>query len=60
MIFEASEPLDVWRLPIETVSMSESGFERVYQGSALLFLVRPALVPGVAWRGSFRQRIEPA
>jgi alpha-amylase len=27
----------VWWQPIETVSNSESGFERVYQGSALLF-----------------------
>ena len=28
-----SEPCRLWRLPIETVSMSEQGFERVYQSS---------------------------
>jgi alpha-amylase len=26
-----------WRFPIETVSLSESGFERIFQGSCLLF-----------------------
>ncbi len=28
----------LWRFPVETVSLSESGFERVFQGSCLLFL----------------------
>lgn len=27
----------LWRFPIETISLSESGFERIYQGSCLLF-----------------------
>jgi 4-alpha-glucanotransferase len=27
---------ELWRFPIETVSLSESGFERLYQGSVLL------------------------
>jgi alpha-amylase len=27
---------DLWRFPIETVSLSESGFERLYQGSVML------------------------
>ena len=31
-----SPPADAWHAPIETVSNSEAGFERVYQGSALL------------------------
>ena len=30
------EPADAWWAPIETVSNSEDGFERVYQGSGLL------------------------
>jgi 4-alpha-glucanotransferase len=39
-------PADAWIAPIETVSNSEAGFERVYQGSALV-LARPvALAPG--------------
>jgi alpha-amylase len=29
------EPAAVWRFPIETVSLSEGGFERVYQGSVV-------------------------
>lgn len=35
-------PCELWRLPIETVSMSERGFERAYQGTSLVFV----------WRGS--------
>ncbi len=27
---------DLWRFPVETVSLSESGFERIFQGSCLL------------------------
>ena len=39
---------DAWIAPIETVSNSESGFERVYQGSCLV-LSRPVnLRPGAA------------
>lgn len=30
---EFEQPATVWRFPIETISMSEAGFERVYQGS---------------------------
>jgi alpha-amylase len=38
IILEASiePPADAWWAPIETVSNSEAGFERVYQGSSLL------------------------
>ena len=31
-----SEPADLWWAPIETISNSEGGFERVYQGAGLL------------------------
>ena len=31
-----SEPADAWWAPVETISNSESGVERVYQGSGLL------------------------
>ena len=37
---------DAWWAPIETVSNSEAGFERVYQGSALLLSWRIDLAPG--------------
>lgn len=32
---EVDKPLTLWRFPIETVSLSESGFERVYQSSVV-------------------------
>ncbi|HEY6293159.1 MAG TPA: alpha-amylase/4-alpha-glucanotransferase domain-containing protein [Terriglobia bacterium] len=39
-----AEPEPVWWItPIETVSQSESGFERVYQGSAILAVWRPKI-----------------
>jgi alpha-amylase len=31
-----SKPAAAWWAPVETISNSESGFERVYQGSGLL------------------------
>ena len=31
-------PADAWWAPIETISNSEGGFERIYQGSALVFV----------------------
>ncbi|HEX3264654.1 MAG TPA: alpha-amylase/4-alpha-glucanotransferase domain-containing protein [Candidatus Limnocylindrales bacterium] len=37
---------DAWHAPIETVSNSEAGFERVYQGSALLLSWPVHLEPG--------------
>jgi alpha-amylase/alpha-mannosidase (GH57 family) len=30
-----AQPAEVWRFPIETISLSEGGFERVYQGSVV-------------------------
>jgi alpha-amylase len=50
------EPVaDAWWSPIETVSNSESGFERVYQGSALLVSWAVRLLPGETRRFSVRQ-----
>jgi alpha-amylase len=36
----ADPPAELWRLPIETVSQSERGFERAYQGTSLVFVWR--------------------
>jgi len=44
----------LWRFPIETVSLSESGFERIYQGSCLLLHWPLDLEP----RGQFGVTIE--
>lgn len=37
---------DLWRFPIETVSQSEEGLERTYQGTTFLIHWRIALKPG--------------
>jgi alpha-amylase len=49
---EASEPVRVWRFPIETVSNSEGGLERSNQGVCLAFVVELALQEGESrtWR----------
>lgn len=39
----------LWRFPIETVSQSESGFERIYQASSLLLHWALRLQPGQDW-----------
>ena len=51
---------DAWWSPIETVSNSESGFERVYQGSSLLFSWPVRLEPGTMRRFALRQRVTVA
>ncbi len=43
------EPADAWWAPIETVSNSEDGFERVYQGSGLLLSWPLRLERGGRW-----------
>jgi len=35
--------------PVETISLSETGFERIYQGTALLVTWPLALAPGASW-----------
>jgi hypothetical protein len=49
---------EFWVAPIETVSESEEGFERVYQGSQILALWRPPLTTQKAWSTRLVWRIE--
>jgi len=35
---ELDTPATLWRYPVHTVSLSEGGFEKIFQGSCLLFL----------------------
>ena len=46
---EASGASELWISPIETVSESEEGFERVYQGSQILGVWNVTLDPAQAW-----------
>jgi 4-alpha-glucanotransferase len=48
---------DAWWSPIDTVSNSESGFERVYQGSTLLVSWLVRLEPGETRRVAIRQSV---
>lgn len=53
-------PADAWWAPIETVSNSEAGFERVYQGSGLLLSWPIRLAPGEVRRFAVRQSVSLA
>ena len=37
VFLKVDKKCNFWRVPIETVSLSESGFEKIFQGSCLLF-----------------------
>ncbi|HET9869781.1 MAG TPA: alpha-amylase/4-alpha-glucanotransferase domain-containing protein, partial [bacterium] len=47
--FKSPRPVDFFRYPVETISQSEGGFERVYQGSCLLFGQEVVLGPHQAF-----------
>jgi alpha-amylase len=49
---------EFWIAPIETVSESEEGFERVYQGSQILALWRPSFTTQKNWSARLVWRIE--
>ncbi|HEX5590243.1 MAG TPA: alpha-amylase/4-alpha-glucanotransferase domain-containing protein [Candidatus Limnocylindrales bacterium] len=55
-----SPAADAWWAPIETVSNSEDGFERVYQGSSLLLSWPLDLAPGTAATFSVEQQVTVA
>jgi alpha-amylase/alpha-mannosidase (GH57 family) len=48
---------DFWIAPIETVSESEDGFERIYQGSQILAVWPVELAPGREWEGRLELRV---
>ena len=47
---------DVWRMPVETISLSEAGFERVYQSSVVLFVWKIHL--NGQWRVNLRYAVD--
>jgi alpha-amylase len=55
-----SEPAEAWWAPVETISNSESGFERVYQGSGLLLSWPVALEPGASKTVTISHRVTTA
>jgi alpha-amylase len=57
MNFYLDKFANVWRFPIETVSLSEAGFEKVYQGSVILlhWNIKLSKEWGVEIRNIFRK-----
>jgi alpha-amylase len=52
-----SRPAELWLLPLDTISSSEGGFERIYQGTCLFACWPLELPPGGSW--SVALRCEP-
>lgn len=50
-------PARVGWAPVETVSLSEAGFERIYQGSAILLYWPVQLTPGEEWQEQVSLRV---
>jgi alpha-amylase len=57
---EAPSAKELWITPIETISESEEGFERVYQGSQILAVWPLDLAAGKPWTGEISLRVERA
>jgi alpha-amylase len=57
---EAAAARHIWVVPIETVSESEDGFERVYQGSQIIPVWPVRLDSESVWTTSVNLRIGPA
>ncbi len=57
-IWRFSNPATLWRFPLETVSQSESGFERSYQGSVILAQWQLVLPPQGQWRNRIIFRMQ--
>lgn len=49
--FDAPRARDFWITPIETVSESEDGFERIYQGSQIMAVWPIELAAEAEWSG---------
>ena len=55
---QAGAAKEFWIAPIETVSESEEGFERVYQGSQILAVWYPEFSAAGGWKGQLVWRVE--
>jgi alpha-amylase len=56
----AENAKDYWVAPIETISESEEGFERVYQGSQVMAVWPAEFRPGKEWKARLVCTLEPA
>jgi hypothetical protein len=60
LTLDLSPPGEIAWAPVETVSLSEGGFERIYQGSALLLSWPLRLEPGETWHATVRVAVADA
>ncbi len=51
--FKFDEEVEIWHFPVETVSESESGIEKIYQELCLLFRWPIDLAPNSIWQTAF-------
>jgi hypothetical protein len=54
VLLRLSQPATLWLFPLETISNSEGGFERIYQGTCLFAGWPLDLAPGATWTVSLR------
>jgi 4-alpha-glucanotransferase len=48
----------LWQFPLETITLSEAGFERGYQGTVMLQWWDVQLAPGMAWELAITQSVQ--
>lgn len=58
VMVRTENPAEYFRFPIETVSLSEDGFEKVYQSSVVIPFIRVRLEPGEKRELQFEMEIE--
>jgi alpha-amylase len=58
VVLKTDRNFNLWRFPVETVSLSEGGFERIFQGSCLLLYWPLDLEPGREFRVNVELGIE--
>ena len=57
VILNTDRPASWWQFPIETISNSEAGFERIYQGTSVTCHWSLELAPGQAWQVALRFKL---
>ncbi|MHB8624973.1 MAG: alpha-amylase/4-alpha-glucanotransferase domain-containing protein [Aggregatilineales bacterium] len=54
---DLSRPATLWRFPLETIALSEAGFERGYQGTVFLQIWNVQMHAGGSWSVTIAQRV---
>lgn len=57
LITMVDQPCTLWTMPLETVTNSEAGYERGYQGTVYLHIWQLQLGPRGSWQGNITQEV---